>query len=361
MAKKESLSQNARSYFLDKIEQSIRAGETKLPTERELAGEVTASYATVRLIMKQLEDEGLIRKIRGSGTYIDPGAAERLRALRQRRVQVYTPNFIGNAEENFGVYLKEHFVEVAAKHNISVEFHYVSTHEEFIAKLDADRDHDREVFYIPPTQAFTIPMLGKIAKHTNVKLIFIDCELENLDVFKVSCDNRYGGMLAASHLLKKGHKKIVVLVTEPKFAVVNARITGFKETLELNGITPEILDCHVKTNDCREILSAKTLAARLKKGVDFTAIFSISDAGTFGALQALESAGLTPGKDISIVSYDGVPALAGHTPALTSVIQPVDEICEAGFELLDSDGPPVQKRIPPKLRQGASVVDLMLK
>lgn len=361
MIKKESLSQTARSYFLDKIEQLIRHGETKLPTERELADEVTASYATVRLIMKQLEDEGLIRKIRGSGTYIEPEAAERLQKMRQRRVQVYSPNFVGSAEDNYGVYLKEHFISVAAKHNIILEFHFVSTHEEFIAKLNADREREREVFYIPPSQAFTIHTLAEIARHTNVKLIFMDCELENLEVFKVSCDNRYGGMLAASHLLKNGHKKILVLVTEPKFAVVNARLTGFKETLELNGFTPEILDCHVKTNDCREILSAKTLAARLKKGHDFTAIFSISDAGTFGALQALDNAGLTPGKDISILSYDGVPALAKHDPVIAAVIQPVDEICEAGFELMDCDGPPVQKRIPPQLRQGASVIDLAIK
>ncbi len=361
MIKKESLSQTARSYFLDKIEQSIRQGETKLPTERELADEVTASYATVRLIMKQLEDEGLIRKIRGSGTYIEPEAAERLKKIRQRRVQVYSPNFTGNAEDNFGVYLKEHFITVAAKHNIVLEFHFVATHEEFIAKLDAEREREREVFYIPPSQAFTIQTLAKIAQHTNVKLIFMDCELENLEVFKVSCDNRYGGMLAASHLLKNGHKKILVLVTEPKFAVVNARITGFKETLELNGITPEILDCHVKTNDCREILSAKTLAARLKKGVDFTAIFTISDAGAFGALQALELAGLSPGKDMSLISYDGLPASAKCSPPLASIIQPVDEICDAGFELLNYDGPPIQKRIPPKLRSGASIVNLNLK
>ena len=63
-----------RNYMLKKIAELLAAGEKKLPTERELAEEVVASYATVRLVMKQLETEGFIRRIRGSGTYLEPEA-----------------------------------------------------------------------------------------------------------------------------------------------------------------------------------------------------------------------------------------------------------------------------------------------
>ena len=58
--------------MLKKIAELLAAGEKKLPTERELAEEVVASYATVRLVMKQLETEGIIRRIRGTGAYLEP-------------------------------------------------------------------------------------------------------------------------------------------------------------------------------------------------------------------------------------------------------------------------------------------------
>ena len=75
-----------RNYMLKKIAELLAAGEKKLPTERELAEEVVASYATVRLVMKQLETEGFIRRIRGSGTYLEPEAEAPLRSLLERRM-----------------------------------------------------------------------------------------------------------------------------------------------------------------------------------------------------------------------------------------------------------------------------------
>ena len=75
-----------RNYMLKKIAELLAAGEKKLPTERELAEEVVASYATVRLVMKQLETEGFIRRIRGSGTYLEPGAEALLRQSSMRRL-----------------------------------------------------------------------------------------------------------------------------------------------------------------------------------------------------------------------------------------------------------------------------------
>mgnify|MGYP000251366044 CR=1 FL=1 len=75
-----------RNYMLKKIAELLAAGEKKLPTERELAEEVVASYATVRLVMKQLETEGFIRRIRGSGTYLEPEAEALLRQSSMRRL-----------------------------------------------------------------------------------------------------------------------------------------------------------------------------------------------------------------------------------------------------------------------------------
>ena len=66
----ESLFDETRAYVTGRIASLLEAGENKLPTDHELAAEITASYATLRLVMKELEQQGFIRRIRGSGTYL---------------------------------------------------------------------------------------------------------------------------------------------------------------------------------------------------------------------------------------------------------------------------------------------------
>jgi len=44
--------------------------------------------------------------------------------------------------------------------------------------------------------------------------------------------------------------------------------------------------------------------AILADGLDFDVIFSENDNMTYGAIDALKNAGLTPGKDVTIISFD---------------------------------------------------------
>ena len=89
----ESLFDETRAYVTGRIASLLEAGENKLPTDHELAAEITASYATLRLVMKELEQQGFIRRIRGSGTYLTAQAATLLADSRRRRLHIYAPGF----------------------------------------------------------------------------------------------------------------------------------------------------------------------------------------------------------------------------------------------------------------------------
>ena len=47
-------------------------GGSRLPTEMEIAASYSVSRQTVRSALKELEDEGLIERRQGSGSYINP-------------------------------------------------------------------------------------------------------------------------------------------------------------------------------------------------------------------------------------------------------------------------------------------------
>ena len=78
-------------------------GQRKLPCEQELAAQFSVSRQTLRQALAVLEQEGLIEKRRGSGSFLCPAAANQdrriaviatsLRAARQR-CRIQTPNCI---------------------------------------------------------------------------------------------------------------------------------------------------------------------------------------------------------------------------------------------------------------------------
>jgi DNA-binding LacI/PurR family transcriptional regulator len=65
-----------------------------------------------------------------------------------------------------------------------------------------------------------------------------------------------------------------------------------------------------------------------------TAVFAMSDEMAFGALRSLRNHGLEPGRDVSVVGFDG-HEMSEHLD-LTTVVQPVERIgARAAQTLLD--------------------------
>lgn len=87
-----------------------------------------------------------------------------------------------------------------------------------------------------------------------------------------------------------------------------------------------------------------TMKRLLETGVDFTAVFAVSDTMAFGACRALREAGLRIPEDCSIIGYDGQYYTEYMTPSLTTVVQPVAEMARKTVELLDDA---VKKKAPP--------------
>lgn len=71
---KENESKVLHSFVKDKLEQDIRRGKyrtgDKLPSEYQLCSDYQVSRTTVRLALQQLEMEGKITKVRGSGSFV---------------------------------------------------------------------------------------------------------------------------------------------------------------------------------------------------------------------------------------------------------------------------------------------------
>ena len=129
-----NLSEEARNYILQLVRSGIASGVRKLPTEREIASCLIASYATVRLVTRQLESEGIIRKIRGSGTYITEDAEKIITEQQRRRIFFFHSYILHEPEKDFGVWFIREIEKLAPQNNWTIHSIAVGSHDEFIRK-----------------------------------------------------------------------------------------------------------------------------------------------------------------------------------------------------------------------------------
>jgi len=116
------------------------------------------------------------------------------------------------------------------------------------------------------------------------------------------------GRRSAIWLAKKmnGKANIAELVGTPGSAPANDRAKGFREVIEKD--YPEMKIIKSQTGDFTRAKGKEVMEAFLKspEGKDINALYAHNDDMAIGAIQAIEEAGLKPGKDIVIVSIDGV-------------------------------------------------------
>ncbi|MBP1852917.1 LacI family DNA-binding transcriptional regulator [Rhizobium halophytocola] len=151
----------------------------------------------------------------------------------------------------------------------------------------------------------------------------------------VSAGNRSGGFAAARHLIDLGHHRILHL-THGARRPVRDRLHGARDAIEAAGLAFDgdlVIDLAVMRSDAAYAAVRDRLAAQGGKP-DFTAIQCCNDASAFGAMTAVEDAGLSIPGDISIVGFDDIRMAAMTHPPLTTVQVPRQEIGGYGLRRL---------------------------
>lgn len=193
---------------------------------------------------------------------------------------------------------------------------------------------------------FRIPQLAK------VPYVILDRTLEKEEAPTVKLDNVAAGMLAATHLLKLGHRKFACITGPLKINVSRERLEGFLEALTQSGIPPE--DVFVVEGDFKIDGGRKGMEKVLSHLSPPFALFCMNDMMAFGAIQVAKERNWHIPEDISVVGLDNNPLCEVFSPPLTTVAQPFDQIARSGIALLCKliEGKKVRKKsiaVPPYL------------
>jgi LacI family transcriptional regulator len=136
-------------------------------------------------------------------------------------------------------------------------------------------------------------------------------------------DTGKSAQIATEHLLSLGHERIAyVSFAQREYHAVGEREQGWRVALEARGIQADPAWVEYADIDAYSgYLATQRLIAR---NVRFTALFAGNDTIAFGAIKALNEAGLRIPDDVALMGYDDIPLAAfASTPLSTMRSDPV--------------------------------------
>ncbi len=125
---------------------------------------------------------------------------------------------------------------------------------------------------------------------------------------------------AINHLARLGHRRIGFIGAPLQYQFAQERLDGYIRGLTHNGLAHETELVQIaEFTDEGGTAAAGILMDLLQPP---TALVCVTDMMALGALEALHARKLTPGKDVSVIGYDGLHFGKHANPPLTTMAQP---------------------------------------
>jgi DNA-binding LacI/PurR family transcriptional regulator len=331
--------------IVDSLRKGIESGRyrngIRLPSEAELVRRFSVSRMTAVKAMQHLQQEGLLVRRTGSGSY----AAETVQGQKPvfgliipdlGVTEIFEPICKGmSASPNAGGHSLSWGHSTAPSSNKEDEAEHLC--EQYIAQRVSG------VFFAPLEFAARRDQVNsrvlKALKSARIPVVLLDrCVLDyparsGYDL--VGLDNRRAGYLMTDHLLRQGAKHVGFLAVEGSAETVDDRIAGYREALYAHNVT---LDRRMvlRADPTDADVISKAISAR---GMD--ALLCANDLTAAHLMRTLLGLGLKIPEDIRIAGIDDV-RYAGLLPVpLTTFHQPCLDIGAAAIAtMLDRIGNP---------------------
>jgi GntR family transcriptional regulator of arabinose operon len=322
----------ARQLRHDIATAQYRDGDA-LPTEAELKQKFAVSRQTVRQAISLLENDGLVIRRRGSGTYVSHGARKHGGVLSVGVITTYITDYIFPS------------IVRGVESALSAESCIMS-----LSATYNRTDHERSLLL----RVLESPLDGLIVEGTktalpnpntalygqlwerNIPVVFINGYYPQLpNAIYVVTDDLGGGRMAAAYLADRGFTRIGGLFKSDDMQG-HLRYQGYSAELQARGLrVRDETVCWFTTENKRRFLRDETAANflnSLKNGVD--AVVCYNDEIALELMEVLGEQGLSVPGDISIVSFDNSAYAAVCHPKLTTLAHPKDEFGRVAAEKL---------------------------
>jgi DNA-binding LacI/PurR family transcriptional regulator len=312
--------------LLDELRHKIKNGLLKpherLPGEWELVEALNISRATIQRAWQAAQDEGLIYRIAGKGTFV----AEPLVTGARDIIGFFIPEYRGT----FAVQMLNGAERVLRQHGFRVQF----------ASTDRSMDEENRLLRLLTDDGaagcILVPsrsgIVGRLLASPDFRLpvVLMDRPVNGV-VLPCVCSNNYeGGLQAMEHLIGLGHRRIIFFA-RPHLDLwsVSERYRAYQDTMvryDMQPQAPFLVGGNGEMSSYEAYLQEdeteiQPLVQLLKSPNRPTAIFAVNDWMALKAQQAIVLAGLRNPEDVSLVGFDDLDIAQYQTPPLTTVAQ----------------------------------------
>lgn len=314
--------------LLDELRHKILSGELqphdRLPGEWELVKRLDISRATIQRAWQSAQEEGLIYRVTGKGTFVAEATARE--TTERSAVGFVIPEYRGT----FAMALLSGAERVLRREGYHVQFASTdrSIEEENRLIRDFIDDGIGGIILVPSRGSLQGRMLGELT--STIPIVLMDRPINGLVLPCISSNNYAGGLQAMEHLIELGHRRII-FVARPHMDLwsVAERYRAYADVMRRNQLTAEepfFIGGDNEMSSYEAYLSEHdsdiaALVDRLKSSDRPTAIFAVNDWIAVKVQRAIKLAGLSNPTDISVVGFDDLDIARYQTPPLTTVHQ----------------------------------------
>lgn len=315
-------------YIEGKIENGKLSHGDKLPSENELTMRFGVSRDTVRRGFKDLEDRGLIKRTRGSGTYVNIKRSSSL--TRVAVVTTYVENYIFPK-------IITGIDEVLSENGYVMQLSFTNNmfERERAVLLDILKTEDiAGVIMEPVKSALPNPNLEcyRELQKKGIPILFINTYYRELDIPHVSLNDEQMGYIATKYLISKGHKSIGAILKMDD-GQGHLRFAGYRRAMYEEGMqNPSDYVVWYDTKDEKDISKmSEHICDRFK---ECTAVFCYNDTIATSYMSYLSKKGKKVPDDVSVISMDDSMLASFSDVKLTSCPHPMDELGRTAAENL---------------------------
>lgn len=322
-----------KKFILKGIREGKYQPGTKIPPEDEIMRITGFSRSPVRHAVSQLEQEGHIFKIHGSGSFVK-------HMLAEQSIDIYAllyPNSKG-IEKDF-----IHGMRQAVNNSKIKNLHLIlkkpgnNTQEmiEILQSLDINKRGG--IIIVPqldPDRAMNRLLAANLRKieKENLVVVQLDRCVPEYEGSIVMCDHRSGAFNMVQHLIELGHERIAVIYEHPENSSIKLRLQGAQECLENHGLSlPEEYQLQFAINDIAR--NGSSIVDRMRKD-KISAVFCFESEIALEIYMVFQEHNIAVPEEVSLCSFDDHSFTRFLGGFITAVIQPLEELGYFAVDLI---------------------------
>jgi len=332
--------------------------DQRIPSENELVERFQVSRNTIRQALAELNDEGLIYKKQGLGTFFSGNFT----APRQ------LSHLVGVLSPRISYYIYPQIMEAIDKvahqnrYNIVLGNSYADYAKELTC-LEQLLERQIDGLLFEPVGGFQKLEETQIFHALNaltIPFVLMNWWFPNPDISCVSVDDLEGGLRATQYLIDAGHRRIACLYPYDKLPGMH-RYQGYRKALEQAGIQPEPrLEKAVTSLQWDEPETIPRVVRELlvlNNSERPTAIFCFNDDSALRAMATLRDANVAVPSDISLIGFDNADQSAAADVPLTTLHHPKHLIGKWAAEILFDQIADAKHRSPRKVLITPTIIE----